>query len=382
MGGATTRESRESCFTGRFFFEDAGKAAVYNCSVRFWFRYDRWLAFLCSLARSSCSTGAMRTHFERAIADAFFRTDAEQTEEERTESTSRSRRRRRNCRRRRTRQAAPEGDRRTGTEVEHMPDEIETAEHLPHTLEAKWEEGDRPNVAGHNVRVFRLNNVDRDGPRSWLRRQIGSRSTACGPEFVMVTSVATAHPPRQQPATWRRSCRRRTSRITTFPHRPRPPARRGRNRASSCTCQLFWLLDAQTWCWPDNLFKVFGAGSWSRVCSVCLIGFYFERKSAGDAPNKAFITTASGRRRFFTRPADSSGGYLGTLTSTRCSPRSATPIKDDHGHHGGWPGVSCGRPWSRTTKGGEPLAGERPGRGGRYAVIFRVAMGDGPSAEQ
>src|SRR5262249_55118808 len=40
----------------------------------------------------------------------------------------------------------------------------------------------------------------------------------------------------------------------------------------------------------DNLFQVFVSWELVGICSYLLIGFYFERKSASNASNKAFIT--------------------------------------------------------------------------------------------
>jgi NADH-quinone oxidoreductase subunit L len=48
----------------------------------------------------------------------------------------------------------------------------------------------------------------------------------------------------------------------------------------------------------DNLFQVFVSWELVGVCSFLLVGFYFERQSASDAANKAFITNRVGDAGF------------------------------------------------------------------------------------
>jgi NADH-quinone oxidoreductase subunit L len=48
----------------------------------------------------------------------------------------------------------------------------------------------------------------------------------------------------------------------------------------------------------DNLFQVFLSWELVGICSYLLIGFYFERQSASDAANKAFITNRVGDAGF------------------------------------------------------------------------------------
>src|SRR5437763_17097867 len=48
----------------------------------------------------------------------------------------------------------------------------------------------------------------------------------------------------------------------------------------------------------DNLFQVFVSWELVGVCSYLLIGFYFERQSASNAANKAFITNRIGDAGF------------------------------------------------------------------------------------
>src|SRR5436853_943692 len=48
----------------------------------------------------------------------------------------------------------------------------------------------------------------------------------------------------------------------------------------------------------DNLFQIFVSWELVGVCSYLLIGFYFERTSASNAANKAFITNRVGDAGF------------------------------------------------------------------------------------
>ena len=48
----------------------------------------------------------------------------------------------------------------------------------------------------------------------------------------------------------------------------------------------------------DNLFQVFVSWELVGICSYLLIGFYFERQSASNAANKAFITNRVGDAGF------------------------------------------------------------------------------------
>ena len=48
----------------------------------------------------------------------------------------------------------------------------------------------------------------------------------------------------------------------------------------------------------DNLFQVFVSWELVGICSYLLIGFYYERPSAANAANKAFITNRVGDAGF------------------------------------------------------------------------------------
>jgi NADH-quinone oxidoreductase subunit L len=81
----------------------------------------------------------------------------------------------------------------------------------------------------------------------------------------------------------------------------------------------------------DNLFQVFVSWELVGVCSYLLIGFYFERQSASNAANKAFITNRVGDAGFII-------GLLilwttlGTLNFEEIFAQVRAPLVDSHGH--------------------------------------------------
>src|SRR5439155_19669059 len=48
----------------------------------------------------------------------------------------------------------------------------------------------------------------------------------------------------------------------------------------------------------DNLFQIFVSWELVGICSYLLVGFYYERTSASNAANKAFITNRIGDAGF------------------------------------------------------------------------------------
>ncbi len=81
----------------------------------------------------------------------------------------------------------------------------------------------------------------------------------------------------------------------------------------------------------DNLFQVFVSWELVGICSFLLISFYYERTSASNAANKAFITNRIGDAGFII-------GLLilwtscGTLNFQELFERVRTPPSDAHGH--------------------------------------------------
>jgi len=80
----------------------------------------------------------------------------------------------------------------------------------------------------------------------------------------------------------------------------------------------------------DNLFQVFLSWELVGVCSYLLVGFYFERQSASNAANKAFITNRIGDAGFIL-------GLLilwtslGTFNFDDIFHRLRSPLSDSHG---------------------------------------------------
>jgi NADH-quinone oxidoreductase subunit L len=83
----------------------------------------------------------------------------------------------------------------------------------------------------------------------------------------------------------------------------------------------------------DNLFQVFVSWELVGICSYLLIGFYFERQSASNAANKAFITNRVGDAGFIV-------GLLilwttiGTFNFEDLFRSVRAPLQDSHGEYG------------------------------------------------
>jgi NADH-quinone oxidoreductase subunit L len=80
----------------------------------------------------------------------------------------------------------------------------------------------------------------------------------------------------------------------------------------------------------DNLFQVFISWELVGICSYLLIGFYFERQSASDAANKAFITNRVGDAGFILGLLILFG-YFGTFSFEGIFSRVRSPLRDSHG---------------------------------------------------
>jgi NADH-quinone oxidoreductase subunit L len=80
----------------------------------------------------------------------------------------------------------------------------------------------------------------------------------------------------------------------------------------------------------DNLFQVFLSWELVGICSYLLIGFYFERQSASNAANKAFITNRIGDAGFILGLLIL-WTHVGTLNFEELFQRVRAPISDTHG---------------------------------------------------
>src|SRR5207245_1459811 len=79
----------------------------------------------------------------------------------------------------------------------------------------------------------------------------------------------------------------------------------------------------------DNLFQVFVSWELVGICSYLLIGFYFERTSAANAANKAFITNRIGDAGFIVGLLIL-WTYVGTFNFEDMFRRIRAPLRDSH----------------------------------------------------
>ncbi|HLW67667.1 MAG TPA: NADH-quinone oxidoreductase subunit L [Gemmataceae bacterium] len=80
----------------------------------------------------------------------------------------------------------------------------------------------------------------------------------------------------------------------------------------------------------DNLFQVFISWELVGVCSYLLIGFYYERQSASNAANKAFITNRVGDAGFILGLM-LVWSFIGTFNFQEMFQRVRAPHMDSHG---------------------------------------------------
>ncbi len=80
----------------------------------------------------------------------------------------------------------------------------------------------------------------------------------------------------------------------------------------------------------DNLFQVFVSWELVGICSYLLVGFYFERQSASNAANKAFITNRVGDAGFIIGLLIV-WSYIGSFNFEDIFGRIRAPLKDSHG---------------------------------------------------
>jgi NADH-quinone oxidoreductase subunit L len=100
----------------------------------------------------------------------------------------------------------------------------------------------------------------------------------------------------------------------------------------------------------DNLFQVFVSWELVGICSYLLVGFYFERQSASNAANKAFITNRVGDAGFIIGLLIL-WAYVGTFSFDGIFSRVRSPEKDSHGEP-----LQLGGQIVRATPQGEPTA--------------------------
>jgi NADH-quinone oxidoreductase subunit L len=80
----------------------------------------------------------------------------------------------------------------------------------------------------------------------------------------------------------------------------------------------------------DNLFQIFVSWELVGICSYLLIGFYYERQSASNAANKAFITNRIGDAGFIVGMLII-WSFVGTFNFQEIFQRVRAPAEDSHG---------------------------------------------------
>src|SRR5207245_5370114 len=80
----------------------------------------------------------------------------------------------------------------------------------------------------------------------------------------------------------------------------------------------------------DNLFQVFISWELVGLCSYLLIGHYYERQSASNAANKAFITNRIGDAGFIIGLLIL-WTYIGSFNFQEIFQRIRSPMRDAHG---------------------------------------------------
>src|SRR5438046_4409863 len=84
----------------------------------------------------------------------------------------------------------------------------------------------------------------------------------------------------------------------------------------------------------DNLFQVFVSWELVGICSYLLIGFYYERQTASDAANKAFITNRVGDAGFIIGLMIL-WTFVGTFNFQDIFKQVRAPLTDSHGESAG-----------------------------------------------
>jgi NADH-quinone oxidoreductase subunit L len=124
----------------------------------------------------------------------------------------------------------------------------------------------------------------------------------------------------------------------------------------------------------DNLFQVFISWELVGICSYLLIGFYYERQSASNAANKAFITNRVGDAGFILGLLIIFG-YIGTFQFEGIFDQVRHPVEGDaHGRVGARAGqivrADAVSESADPHEGPDVLRVTEKGQGGAYAVLF------------
>jgi NADH-quinone oxidoreductase subunit L len=122
----------------------------------------------------------------------------------------------------------------------------------------------------------------------------------------------------------------------------------------------------------DNLFQVFISWELVGICSYLLIGFYYERQTAADAANKAFITNRVGDVGFILGLMIV-WTYIGTFNFQDVFQQVRAPLVNAEGHKSGALAGKILRATPKADKAGELEVTSS----GSQAVLFPLNRGEG-----
>jgi NADH-quinone oxidoreductase subunit L len=215
----------------------------------------------------------------------------------------------------------------TGEEKEKVNESIEAEEHQLEELEKRWTDAREKMWQGHldwlRIRPAGMSDPDR-GTVLQLGFKIDSLSALM---FVMVTFIASLihlfsigyMSEELQPEVEDHHVH------TAYGHH----VRRGRFGRFFMYLSLF-CFSMLNLVLADNLFQVFLSWELVGVCSYLLVGFYFERQSASNAANKAFITNRIGDAGFIVGLLIL-WTHVGTLNFDDLFLHVRAPLADSHG---------------------------------------------------
>jgi NADH-quinone oxidoreductase subunit L len=247
---------------------------------------------------------------------------------------------------------------------------LEEAKSEEHRIEHEWEKLRKQRWEGRLYKVFELNTSGSYDPERSAFAEIGYKIDSLSVlMFCMVTFVATlihlfssAYMSEELPAEGVADHHVHTE--DGHLHRRGRYARFFMYLSLFCFSMLNLVL-------ADNLFQVFVSWELVGICSFLLIGFYFERQSASNAANKAFITNRVGDAGFILGLLIC-WGYLGTLNFDRMFAQVRHPMEDAHHEAGPLAGrIVRGEPDPEAKA--PTVKVSAPGEGGSVAVLFPLA---------
>jgi NADH-quinone oxidoreductase subunit L len=214
-----------------------------------------------------------------------------------------------------------------GEAKEKVEESIEAEEHLLEQKETRWADA-REKMWQGNFDWLRIRPAGVSDPNSGTVLQLGFKIDSLSAlMFVMVTFIASLihlfsigyMSEESQPEVEDHQVH------TAYGHLQR----RGRFGRFFMYLSLF-CFSMLNLVLADNLFQVFLSWELVGICSYLLVGFYFERQSASNAGNKAFITNRIGDVGFLI------GLFilwtnLGTFNFDEIFHRIRAPLADSHG---------------------------------------------------